>query len=67
MAALLKDNSMSVMGFALKLLGLRSHSRKELEQKLLKKGYSSESIEQAVEKLSSQGVLDDRMFGIVLI
>ncbi len=67
MAALLKDNSMSVMGFALKLLGLRSHSRKELEQKLLKKGYSSESIEQAVEKLSSQGVLDDRMFGIELI
>ena len=63
----MKGNSMSVMGFALKLLGLRSHSRKELEQKLLKKGYSSESIEQAVEKLSSQGVLDDRMFGIELI
>ena len=55
------------MGFALKLLGLRSHSRKELEQKLRKKGYSGESIEQVLEKLSSQGVLDDRMFGIELI
>ena len=55
------------MGFALKLLGLRSHSRKELEQKLLKKGYSGESIDKVVEKLGSQGVLDDRMFGIELI
>ena len=63
----MKDNSMSAMGFALKLLGLRSHSRKELEQKLLKKGYTAESIEQVVEKLTRQGVLDDRMFGIELI
>ena len=67
MATLLKDNSMSAMGFALKLLGLRSHSRKELEQKLLKKGYTGESIEPVVEKLTRQGVLDDRTFGIELI
>lgn len=64
---MLKDNSMSAMGFALKLLGLRSHSMKELEQKLLKKGYTVESIEPVLEKLTKLGVLDDRMFGIELI
>ena len=58
---------MSAMGFALKLLGFRSHSRKELEQKLLKKGYSAERIEQVVEKLTGLGLMDDRMFGIELI
>jgi regulatory protein len=64
---MLKDNSMSAMGFALKLLGLRSHSMKELEQKLQKKGYTVENIEPVLEKLTMQGVLDDRMFGIELI
>jgi len=58
---------MSTMCFALKLLGLRSHSRKELRQKLLKKGYTVESIEAVLEKLTLQGVLDDLMFGRELI
>ena len=34
------NSSMSAMGFALKLLGLRGHSCKELEVKLLKKDKS---------------------------
>ena len=55
------------MTFALKLLGMRSHSRKELERKLLKKGYGAESIEPVLEKLTQQGVLDDRMFALELI
>ena len=63
----MKGNSMSPMGFALKLLGLRNHSLKELEQKLLKKGYSVENVDPVLEKLTKLGVLDDRMFGIELI
>jgi regulatory protein len=61
------SNTPSAMAFALKLLGLRNHSRRELEQKLLKKGYGAECIAEVVEKLASRGVLDDRAFGIELI
>jgi regulatory protein len=61
------NNVPCAMVFALKLLGLRNHSCKELERKLLKKGYSSESIGVVLEQLTRQGVLDDRMFGIELI
>lgn len=55
------------MAFALKLLGLRNHSRKELEQKLLKKGYPADSIEPVLDKLTRQGVLDDQVFAMELI
>ncbi|MEI7787251.1 MAG: regulatory protein RecX, partial [Chlorobiaceae bacterium] len=61
------NSLMSAMGFALKLLGLRGHSCKELEVKLLKKGYSVEIIGPVLEKLTLQGVLDDRMFGAALL
>ena len=64
---MLKNNSISAMAFALKLLGLRSHSQKELEQKLLRKGYTGESIEPVLEKLTLQGVLDDLVFGMEVI
>jgi regulatory protein len=60
-------NLLSIMAFALKLLGIRNHSRKELEQKLLKKGYSSGEIEPVLEKLTMKGVLDDRIFAMELI
>ncbi|NTW70307.1 MAG: recombination regulator RecX [Chlorobiaceae bacterium] len=49
--------------FALKLLGQRSHSRNELERKLKKKGYEVNCIEEVMEKLTRQGLLDDRVFG----
>ncbi|NTV16476.1 MAG: recombination regulator RecX [Chlorobiaceae bacterium] len=61
------NNTSSAMAFALKLLGLRNHSREELERKLLKKGFGSECIKPILEKLTMQGVLDDRIFGIELI
>ena len=61
------SNTPSAMAFALKLLGLRNHSNKELERKLRKKGYETESIEPVLEKLTQQGVLDDRVFAMELI
>ncbi len=57
----------SAIFYALKLLGLRNHSRRELEQKLLKKGYDAGSIDETMEKLANRGVLDDRAFGMELI
>lgn len=60
-------NAPSAMAFAFKLLGLRNHSRLELERKLLKKGYDAGSVEEVMEKLTSRGVLDDRAFGMGLI
>jgi regulatory protein len=62
-----ENNPPSAILFALKLLGLRNHSHKELERKLRKKGYDTESIEPVLEKLTRQGVLDDRVFAMELI
>jgi regulatory protein len=65
---IMTDNkALCAMAFALKLLGLRNHSKEELERKLLKKGYTRESIEPVLEKLTRQGVLDDRIFAMELI
>jgi len=64
---MLNKTPASPLTLALKLLGLRNHSRKELEQKLLKKGYTSESIEPVLEKLTTEGILDDKKFSIELI
>jgi regulatory protein len=50
------------MVFALKILGLRNHSREELERKLLKKGYKVDYIMPVLEKLTLQGLLDDQVF-----
>jgi regulatory protein len=61
------NNQPSAMAFALKLLGLRNHSRKELERKLIKKGYGAENIEPVLEKLANRGVLDDRVFAMELV
>lgn len=55
------DNQGAIV-FALKLLGQRSHSRDELERKLRKKGYDATCIEEIIEKLTTQGLLDDRQF-----
>lgn len=55
------------MTYALKLLGLRNHSRKELERKLRKKGYESDCVEPVLEKLTSRGVLDDHTFAMELM
>ncbi|MEI6847839.1 MAG: recombination regulator RecX [Chlorobiaceae bacterium] len=57
----------NAMHLALKLLGIRSHSREELKQKLLKKGYTIERIEPVLEKLTTQDLLDDYVFGSELI
>ncbi len=64
---MLNKNTSSPLTFALKLLGLRSHSREELDRKLSRKGYSTESIRTVLDTLTREGVLDDRKFSMEFI
>ncbi len=57
----------SAMTFALKLLSLRNHSHDELERKLMKKGYTAERIRPVLDKLTTEGILDDKVFSMELI
>jgi len=47
---------------SIKLLGPRAHSRAELVAKLRKKGFESDTIDEAILKLESLGLIDDRSF-----
>jgi|GEM_PF-4149750 len=47
---------------ALRILGLRSHSIKELNRKLLRKQYNKDLIEQVIDDLCNAGYLDDAVF-----
>ncbi|TLU87835.1 MAG: recombination regulator RecX [Chlorobium sp.] len=64
---MLNNSSSSAMVLALKLLGLRSHSREELQRKLQRKGYSPEIIEEVLETLTSRGVQNDLAFSMELV
>ena len=47
---------------ALSLLSRAAHSRKGLERKLASRGFSTEAIREAIERVSELGYLDDRAF-----
>lgn len=47
---------------ALKMLKSRLHSKKQLRNKLLQKGFSTTAVENAIELLVSQGYLDDSVY-----
>ncbi len=66
-STMMNNASISAITFALKLLGMRNHSHKELEQKLRKKGYPSEEIESVLNTLTTRGLLNDQTFGHDLI
>lgn len=48
------------MDHALRLLSRREHSRKELEEKLRRRGFGLAEISEALSELESQGWLDNR-------
>jgi len=62
-----ESDTREAMLLAVKLLGLRSHSQEELERKLRKKGYEASCIEEVMERLTRQGLLDDRLFSAEFI
>ncbi len=55
------------MDSALRILGVRDHSRLELEQKLGARGFDQDEIALTVEKLQSYGYLDDAKFAALLV
>lgn len=57
----------TAFAFALKLLGMRSHSRDELERKLRQKGFNEDISAPVIAKLAAKGLLDDRKFAIELL
>lgn len=57
----------SALDAALAYLSRRSLTRYELEQRLLKKGYSSDDIEGALKRVSEWGYLNDREYAYAYI
>lgn len=47
----------------IRYLAQRAHSRKELIDKLKKKGYGSDTIEATLSRLETLGLIDDQAFG----
>ncbi len=49
---------------ALRLLGLCDRSKKDLRERLSKKGYSAEVVERVLSQLESMGYVDDERFAL---
>ncbi len=54
------DEGPTAYGKAVELLGHRAHFRSELRRKLDKKGFSHDEVEEALDRLTGRGYLDDR-------
>lgn len=54
------DEKPSAYAKAVELLARRAHFRADLGRKLDKKGYSTEEVEEALDRLTGHGYLDDR-------
>src|SRR5437870_3520931 len=52
---------------ALRLLGVRDRSRRELERRLLQAGFDREDIDQALDTLTAAGLIDDERFAAAVV
>ena len=55
----MKDSLADAKSYALKLLGYRARSRKELSDRLRKKGCSGRQTDEVIEQLQSAGLIND--------
>lgn len=53
---------LNYLEYALRLLGRKNYSRKDMSEKLLQKGATQEEVEQVMERLTEWKYLDDRVF-----
>ena len=58
---------MSAYQKAVQLLGSRPHFRRELQAKLAQRKFPPEEIEEALDRLTGQGYLDDRKTAIAFV
>ena len=56
----LKGSQAEARAYALKLLSYRSRSRKELFERLRRKGFGSSQIKEAIENLEDAGLINDK-------
>jgi regulatory protein len=52
---------------AVQLLGSRPHFRRELQAKLAQRGFPAEEIEEALDRLTAQGYLDDSKTAVAFV
>ncbi len=57
-----KQGEASPYSVAVRILGMREHSRSELEQKLAARGFETVEIEEALDRLVDQDYLNDSRF-----
>ena len=55
------------LNYSLGLISVKSYSEKQVAEKLIKKGFSTEDISRAIKKLKEYGYLDDEKFAGRLI
>ncbi|OGD61665.1 hypothetical protein A3A71_00275 [Candidatus Berkelbacteria bacterium RIFCSPLOWO2_01_FULL_50_28] len=53
---------MSAFDYAVKLLGYRARTEKELRERLRDKSYEPEAVEKALQRLAAVGLIDDDKF-----
>jgi len=58
----MSDDAARARERALRLLAVRARSRREVEERLRRSGFSEEAVRAAVESLQAAGYLDDRSF-----
>ncbi|MFC1721473.1 regulatory protein RecX [Patescibacteria group bacterium] len=63
----MSDDLAPAQAYAMKLLGFRSHSIAEMQQKMARKKFSHESIKEVIAGLRNQGYLNDHRFTQELI
>jgi regulatory protein len=56
------DNFQRCLNTAIRYLGYRPRSEREIRQRLQRQGYSGECLEKALAKLKEQGLVDDAAF-----
>mgnify|MGYP002724165075 CR=1 FL=1 len=56
----------SVYSAAVRLLGMREHSRSELRQKLLTRGHAETEVEESLDRLVQQDYLNDSRFAALV-
>lgn len=58
----MSDGAAQARERALRLLAVRARSRREVEERLRRSGFSEEAVREAVASLEARGYLDDRTF-----
>ena len=57
-----KRGRLPIEAYALRLLRIRPRSRRELEARLLRHGYTPEAVQEVLEKFARAGLVDDAAF-----